>query len=134
MERHGFGGMRRRLIAATVAMVAFVPVGTASAQPVGMTLAAFSTPGAFDWKVPNGVRRVSFELFGAQGGNAVKSNIVVAGGGPGGRTIATFDVQAGQLFKIVVGGRGGDDGRAGEPGGGGWGRFGGAGGGGATSV
>ena len=24
MERHGFGGMRRRLIAATVAMVAFV--------------------------------------------------------------------------------------------------------------
>jgi hypothetical protein len=120
--------------AAAVAMVALVAAGTASAQAPGMVLAHFSTPGSFDWKVPKGVKQVSFELFGAQGGNSVKANIFIAGGGQGGRAIATFAVQPGQLFQIIVGGRGGDNGEAGEPGGGGRGRFGGTGGGGATSV
>jgi hypothetical protein len=105
MEQHTFRGVVRFVAPAVVATVVLFAVGVASADRPGSTLATFSTPGTYTWAVPNGVKQVTFDLFGAEGGTASPE----AGGGPGGlggEASATFNVQAGQVFEIVVGGGG----------------------------
>ena len=62
-------GVTRLIMAAAVAAVALFAAGTASAAKSGSTLATFNTPGAYRWTVPNGVKQVTFDLFGAQGGS-----------------------------------------------------------------
>ena len=107
------------LFAAVVGMVGLFGVTPAGAAKRGSILAAFDTSGAYTWTVPNGVKQVTFALDGAGGGGP-------GGSANGGQTIATFSVQAGDVFKIVVGGMG--SGVGGFNGGGA------AGGGGATDV
>jgi hypothetical protein len=111
-------------------------------------LATFDTPGVYTWTVPPKVKTVTFDVFGASGGNVVVGNVFVATGGAGEEATATFAVQPGQLFEVVVGGAGaaggGGDGGAGSGVGGSNGgaaggsgtflSFGGAGGGGSSDV
>ncbi len=57
-----FRGITRFVAAAAVAIVALGAIGTASAAKPGSTLATFTTPGAYTWTVPNGVKRVTFAM------------------------------------------------------------------------
>lgn len=70
----------------------------------------------YAWTVPNGVKRLTFEAFGATGGGSPIFSHV--GGGKGGQAVATYPVTPGQVFQIVVGGEGGTTGRGGLNGGG----------------
>src|SRR6478752_8520933 len=119
------GEMRRRrfitrfVAAAVVAIIALGAIGTANAAKPGTRLYMRITPGADTWTVPNGVRRATFDLLGASGGNILTgSHSIITRGGFGGETTATLDVRPGQVFEIVVGGRGGDgvEGRGGGTG------------------
>ena len=77
------------------------------AAPVNATtLASFSTAGTYTWTVPSNVTKVTFDVFGASGGDVVNGNFLVTGGGPGGEARETFKVRPGQVFEIVVGGKG----------------------------
>src|SRR2546425_579025 len=105
MRLERFRCVTRLVMAAAVAAVALFAGGGASAAKPGSTLATFNTPGAFAWTVPNGVKQVTFDLFGAQGGTG--SDTAAGGvGGRGGETTAKLAVQAGQVFEVVVGGQG----------------------------
>ena len=104
--------MNRRLgpvVAIAVLATLLVP-GTAAAARPSRTLFSEATPGTYSWVVPKGVKKATFELYGAQGGGV--------DGGYGGKTTATINVQPGQVIEIVIGGRGAADGTGGFNGGG----------------
>ena len=66
--------------------MALLTVGGASGasttiETAGTTIKTFSTPGTYRWTVPTGVTRVTFDVFGASGGNVVSGLSVVALGG-----------------------------------------------------
>jgi predicted heme/steroid binding protein len=68
---------------------------------------SYTTPGDHIFgPVPAGVRRITFDAYGAQGG-AGSSGVGGGAGGLGGRATVTIDVSAGQYFLIKVGGQGG---------------------------
>jgi hypothetical protein len=131
-----------------VAVVALFGIGGASGaeRRAAAQLAAFTTPGYYFWTVPAGVTKVTFDVYGAGGGNVVNGRVLEAVGGPGGETKARIGVTAGESFEITVGGRGGDaqgnagggygspDGGPGGPGDYVLGVFGGGGGGGESNV
>jgi hypothetical protein len=74
-------------------------------------LMRFTTPGVYSWTVPPKVASVTFDVFGAQGGDVSQSGVplptLIATGGDGGEATGTFIVSPGQVFQIVVGGQGG---------------------------
>lgn len=97
------------VVAATAALITVEAVD--AGQEVG-ALATFSTPGTNTWTVPGNVKQVTFEVFGASGGagggaQALTGQPPTTAGGLGGEATATFNVLPGQVFKIVVGGKGG---------------------------
>jgi hypothetical protein len=100
-------------VLAAVSVLTLLGSGTALAGRPGVPLFQQTTPGTYTWNVPKGVKRVTFELYGAAGGSPSGTS-----GGLGGKATATFAVQPGQAFQIVVGGQGGDTGAAGSNGGG----------------
>jgi hypothetical protein len=100
--RQRLRGITRTVVLLAVAGFAVLTVGAASAAKPGSTLATFTTPGTYTWTVPNGVKRVTFDLFGAAGGS--ESSPVPKGG----ETTASFNAQPGQVFEVVVGGQGGN--------------------------
>jgi hypothetical protein len=110
--------------AVTLAVLALPTVGGASgARATATVLATYGTAGTYTWKVPSGVSKVTFEVFGASGGNVANGSVLLAVGGPGGEARGQLFVKPGQTFEIVVGGRGGDShdqlgGRVGSNGGG----------------
>ncbi len=71
-------------------------------------LPTFEKPGAYTWTVPKGLRLVTFDVFGATGGNVANGKLLVSAGGAGGEAKTTFAVTRGQTFEILVGGRGGE--------------------------
>jgi hypothetical protein len=99
-------------IAAAALISALLAGGAASAPKPPTILATFTTPGTYAWVVPDKVKLVTFDVFGAEGGSTVDDSTVpgtiIALGGRGGEALATFPVTAGQTIQIVVGGRGGD--------------------------
>jgi Glycine rich protein len=97
-------------------------------------LATFNKAGSYPWTVPSGVHRVTFDVYGASGGNYVASNVLRFTGGLGGEAKGTFSVKPGQTFLVIVGGRGYDNGGSGFSWNGGaeGGIYGGGGGGGST--
>ncbi len=130
-------------------VVAAGAAGTSAASGAAPRLTkTFASPGKFTWKVPAGVTKVTFTVYGASGGNVTTGSPVslLATGGPGGVTTATVTVRPGTVFGVVVGGRGGDShdltrgiggfnlGGFGAAGGGATAAFAGAGGGGASDI
>jgi hypothetical protein len=108
---------RSRRVLAVVSLAVLVSVAAVVARvqtssAAVTTLQTFSTPGAYTWTVPAGVTNVTFDVFGASGGNLLKVTRlgmqVVSSGGAGGEAKAKFKVRAGQVFEIVVGGQGGN--------------------------
>ena len=97
------------LLVVTAASVAAM---AQSARATVTTLATFSNPGPYVWTVPTGVTSVTFDVFGASGGNVVAVHngvlTVVASGGVGGEAKGRFPVHAGERFEILVGGQGGE--------------------------
>ena len=71
-----------------------------AARPAAAPLASFSTPDAYEWTVPKGVRRVTFLLRGASGGS-LTIDASTGNGGLGGETRATLSVVPGQQLEIV---------------------------------
>jgi Glycine rich protein len=72
------------------------------------TLKKFTTPGTYTWTVPTGVTNVTFDVYGAKGGDVKEPAIfTVAVGGAGGEARGKFAVHAGEVFEIQVGGQGG---------------------------
>ncbi len=65
----------------------------------------FTTPGIHTYQVPAGVTRITFDVFGARGGDGTSSTGGGAGGA-GGRATATLTVTPGQTLQIVVGAAG----------------------------
>lgn len=100
-------------ILGVISALTMLGTGTASAARPSGTLFQQATPGTYTWTVPKGVRRVTVEVYGAAGGSPTGS-----AGGLGGKAVATFAVQPGQTYEIVVGGQGGETGTAGSNGGG----------------
>jgi Glycine rich protein len=81
-------------------------------------LATFNSAGSYTWTVPSLVKRVTFDVYGASGGNVVDGSTLLATGGRGGEAKGQLSVKPGQVFEVVVGGRGGDNnGYLGGPGG-----------------
>ena len=108
--------LRTRRFLATGAMLLVVTAASVaamaqSARATVTTLATFSNPGPYVWTVPTGVTSVTFDVFGASGGNVVAVHngvlTVVASGGVGGEAKGRFPVHAGERFEILVGGQGG---------------------------
>lgn len=96
---------------AAAVVAGFVLVGGAiGASTAETVLATFSTHGSYSWTVPAGVKKISFDVFGASGGNVADGKILVSEGGPGGEAKGQFTVKPGEVFEVVVGGRGGDGG------------------------
>ena len=97
-------------VAGAAAFAAFLAGGAASAPKP--PLATFTTPGMYSWVVPDKVKLVTFDVFGAAGGRAVDDStvpgIIIANGGAGGQARVTLVVVPGQTFQIMVGGRGGN--------------------------
>jgi hypothetical protein len=150
MSLNGFAQTRQPLVglAATgvaVAVIGLLAVGGArGARSTSTLLATFNVAGTYSWTVPVGITKISFDVFGASGGNVADGQILINKGGPGGEAKGHFTVKPGETFEIVVGGRGGDNsgktGGAGGFNGGGQGangldvEFGGGGGGGGSDV
>src|SRR6185437_931497 len=106
--------IRRSRLAGAVAVAVLIAVaaGVALVQSArATTLATFSTPGYHAWTVPTGVTAVTFDVYGASGGNVVAVHngvlTVVSSGGAGGEARARCAVHAGEKFVIAVGGQGG---------------------------
>ena len=89
-------------IAGTVAL-------TTTSSNSGSTSNTFSYTGsAQTWTAPSGVSSITFDVQGAQGGDADKSRYTGAQyGGFGGRVQGTLSVTAGNTYQIYVGGKGG---------------------------
>ena len=132
----GVRGMVLALLASTLTLGSITAAPPASGVAESLTFTF--TGGTQTWTVPAGVARVSFDVYGAQGGAGVGGGA----GGLGGRATATITVTEGQTLQLTVGGAGGTP--TGGPGGsdtsGGAGGFGfassshGGGGGGASDV
>lgn len=88
------------LFAFVVAALAFGGASASASKPE-KTLFQANASGTYSWTVPKGVKRVKLDLFGAAGGGSA-----VAAGGLGGEATATLNVSPGQMFEIVVGGKG----------------------------
>ena len=99
-------------VAGAALFAAFLAGGAASASKPPTILATFTTPGTHAWVVPDKVKVVTFDVFGAEGGSTVDDSTspgtIIALGGRGGEALATFPVTPGQTIQIVVGGRGVD--------------------------
>ena len=98
---------------ATVVSAFLAGVGSAAKPPpTPTTLATFSTPGSYTWTVPAKVKSVTFDVFGAHGGQVVEDTqplpTLIAVGGGGGEAKASFAVLPGDPFEIVIGGHGSD--------------------------
>jgi hypothetical protein len=104
---------RSRVAAMATSLIALLaiaaPVSAAKPPKQPVVLYTQTTPGSFTWTVPIGVRRVTFEVYGAAGGR---------NGGLGGKATGTFSVRPGQVIQIVVGGQGSDSDTPGFNGGG----------------
>lgn len=108
------GGAWRRLVGVLVVSVVVMVGGAVAwlqqASGAVKTLATFSQLGQYKWKVPTGVTSVTFDVYGASGGNvlAVQNGVVtvVTQGGAGGEAKGRFSVHPGEVFEIVVGGHG----------------------------
>jgi hypothetical protein len=91
--------MRRRRASAVV-LGALVLLTPASASAATQT---FDTPGSYDWVVPAGATRATFQVVGARGGASTSSD-----GGAGGSVSATIGLTPGETLRITVGGAGAD--------------------------
>jgi len=60
----------------------------------------YTTAGIYDFVVPEGVKEVTVQLIGAGGGGTLDGAFA---GGNGGYTKATFNVQSGKTYKLIVG-------------------------------
>lgn len=81
-------------------------IAAASANKT-IELARFDTSGVYSWTVPDKVKTVTFDVFGASGGDSTTDGTtVLAQGGAGGEAVGTFATQPGQVILIFVGGRG----------------------------
>ena len=106
-------GAARRALAVLVAaplVVAGLLPAAAQADSTGPTTVTFTYSGAAQtWTVPAGVTSATFDVLGAQGGNAlyVDSGNCSCGGGLGGETTVTLPVTPGQTLQVNVGGAGG---------------------------
>jgi len=88
------------LFAFVVAALAFGGASASASKPERILFQA-NASGTYSWTVPKGVKLVTLDLFGAAGGGSA-----VAAGGLGGEATATLNVSPGQMFEIVVGGKG----------------------------
>ena len=82
--------------------------GTGGALTTAPPTCTYTAVGTDTFTVPDGVRQVSFDLFGAEGGSAPgfvapSPSNDGAPGGLGGETRATLAVNPGQVFQITVG-------------------------------
>ncbi len=95
---------------AVLAVSALGLIGLVATYPGGVGAApqsaSFSTPGSFDWIVPDGVTSVTVDAYGAAGGNGQIPE-EPSEGGLGGRTRATIEVTPGETLQVNVGGLGG---------------------------
>ena len=107
MKQISFKRVSLLAASAAIAGLALLPVGAANAAKSGSALASWTTPGTYAWTVPNGIKKIHIDLFGAAGGDASGPGAPTAAGGLGGEAAGTFSVQPGQAFEIVVGGQGG---------------------------
>ncbi len=102
--------LARVLVVSALATVVSAVVWMQQANGAAKTLATFSQIGQYKWKVPAGVTSVTFDVYGASGGNvlAVQHGVVtvVTQGGAGGEARGRFSVHPGEVFEIVVGGQG----------------------------
>jgi hypothetical protein len=89
------------VFAFVVAALAFGGASASASKPENKFLFQANTSGTYSWTVPKGVKLVTLDLFGAAGGGSA-----VAAGGLGGEATATLNVSPGQVFEIVVGGKG----------------------------
>jgi hypothetical protein len=116
--------VRSALTAGAAVALAAVPVVLLAPTSAGAATVEFTTVGTSTWTVPAGVSCISFDVFGANGGNytipaavdaASGDNGAQAGvsaqdsaGGTGGEARGEVPVVPGQTLQINVGGRGGD--------------------------
>ena len=91
-----------------VAVGLFSAGGASGAGSTSTILATFNTHGTYTWTVPTGITKISFDVFGASGGNVANGPTLIAAGGKGGEAKAHYTAKPGQTFEVVVGGRGGD--------------------------
>ena len=90
-------------------------------------------PGVSQWATaPAGVTAVEVHVIGARGGSTA-NDFARSPGGEGAEVSGMWPAVPGELFQVLVGGRGGDGGRY-TPGTGGWGASGGGGNGGRRSM
>ena len=101
--------LRQGVIVGAVGFCTLAIGASAQPQPARATqLARFTVVGNYKWRVPAGVTKVTFDVVGGSGGNAVDGSVLIARGGAGGHTRATFTVKPGRIFHIAVGGPGSD--------------------------
>jgi hypothetical protein len=79
-------------------------------QTVQEGLPDYTSPGSYVFTVPAGVSQLTFDVYGAQGGQRYLSGLSYpwgsGAGGAGGETKATVGVTAGETFEVNVGGAG----------------------------
>ena len=109
-------GLALATLAPALAAGATVGIGVAAAPPAqgapaGCTTTARVTTCTFDftgayqsWTPPIGVGEATFTVVGAAGGNAGGQP-----GGRGGRVVSSIGVTPGTVYRLYVGGKGGDD-------------------------
>ena len=90
------------LIAPVLAVTMTVAPSVAQEATPAQTVTFNYTGGAQSWTVPADVHQVTFDVYGAQGGDGS----IIREGAKGGRATVTMPVQPGQQFVIMVGGRG----------------------------
>lgn len=87
--------------ATAVPVFALPPTTCSAPTPSGPNLVVTcSTPGSADFVVPPGVTQVAFDVFGAEGGGPGTPGL-------GAKASATFNVAAGDVLTVDVGGHGG---------------------------
>jgi Glycine rich protein len=102
-------------VAAAVGLgVTTAPAAQAEGEAPGCTTVGLATTCTFNysggyqtWTVPDGVRRVTFTVIGAAGGDTHFGRTYE--GGRGGGVISTLNVTPGDVLRIYLGGRGHDD-------------------------
>ena len=71
------------------------------------TTVTFGTPGTYDWTVPPGITKVTFDVYGAGGGNGTNGAVISTNAGLGGQVTRTYTVVPGTTYRLLVGGQGG---------------------------
>jgi hypothetical protein len=94
-----------RRVLLSIGAIGLITLGSTSTASAS-TLATFNTHGKYKWTVPSGVYKVTFDVFGASGGDVINANVLISGGGQGGEARGTFMVKPGQVFEVVIGGEG----------------------------